>query len=122
MTKRRLTLALLTVASSVALGTGLAIAGSSGDAYRAGRAGSTVQIAGFAFRPATLRTKEGSVVTWRNSDAAPHTATGRQISSPQLGKGVSFRKRFSRAGTYTYLCALHPGMRGKVIVAKQAAP
>jgi plastocyanin len=78
---------------------------------------STVDIAGFAYKPATLRTTVGSVVTWRNLDAAPHTATGRQFSSPQLRKGGTFRHRFTRAGTYAYVCALHPGMHGKVIVA-----
>ena len=77
---------------------------------------SAVSIVGFAFKPATLRTKVGKAVTWRNMDAAPHTATGRQWSSPQLGKGASFRRSFTRAGTYAYVCALHPGMRGKVIV------
>ncbi len=76
----------------------------------------TVAISGFAFKPATLRTTVGKTVTWRNADAAPHTATAKQFSSPQLGKGASFRRRFTRAGTFAYLCALHPGMRGKVIV------
>lgn len=83
--------------------------------------GSTVEIANFAFKPATLRTVAGTVVTWRNRDPAPHTATGRQFSSPQLGKGGSYRRRFTRAGTFTYLCAVHPGMRGKVVVAKGGA-
>ena len=79
--------------------------------------GSTVEIARFAFAPATLRAKVGSVVTWRNSDAAPHTATGRGFSSPRLRKGASFRYRFTRAGSYAYVCALHPGMRGRILVA-----
>ena len=79
---------------------------------------SAVEISGFAFKPATLRTTVGKTVTWRNADAAPHTATASQFTSPQLGKGESYRRKFTRAGTYTYLCALHPGMRGKVVVAK----
>ena len=78
---------------------------------------SAVEISGFAFKPATLKTTVGKTVTWRNADAAPHTATASQFSSPQLGKGASYRRTFTQAGTYTYLCALHPGMRGKVIVA-----
>lgn len=77
----------------------------------------TVRIASFAFKPATIRTTVGKTVTWRNDDAAPHTATAKQFSSPQLGKGGSYRRRFTRPGTYTYVCALHPGMRGRVIVA-----
>jgi plastocyanin len=79
-------------------------------------ASATVAISGFAFKPATLRTTVGKTVTWRNADAAPHTATGQAFSSPQLGKGGSFKRRFTRAGTYAYICALHPEMRGKVVV------
>jgi plastocyanin len=82
---------------------------------------SAVQIVGFAFKPATLRTTVGSTVTWRNDDAAPHTATAKQFSSPQLRKGGTYRRRFTQAGTYTYLCALHPGMRGKIVVARDGA-
>ena len=80
-----------------------------------------VTISGFAFKPATLRTTVGKTVTWRNADAAPHTATATAFSSPQLEKGGSFRRRFSRAGTYAYVCALHPGMRGKIVVAGGAS-
>ena len=81
------------------------------------RAQAAVEISGFAFKPATLRTTVGRTVTWRNADAAPHTATASAFSSPQLGKGATYRRTFVRAGTYSYLCALHPGMRGKVVVA-----
>ena len=81
---------------------------------------STVEISGFAFKPATVRTTVGKAVTWRNADAAPHTATASQFSSPRLAKGATYRRTFTRAGTYSYLCALHPGMRGEVVVAKGA--
>jgi plastocyanin len=80
-------------------------------------AASTVAISGFAYKPATLRTTVGKVVSWRNDDAAPHTASASGFSSPQLAKGGTYRRRFTRPGTYAYVCALHPGMRGKVIVA-----
>jgi plastocyanin len=76
----------------------------------------TVNIQSFLFKPATLRTTVGKTVTWKNLDAAPHTATAAAFSSPQLGKGGSFRRTFTRAGTYAYICALHPAMRGKVVV------
>ena len=90
-------------------------------AARRATAPSTVAIAGFAYKPATLKTTVGTTVTWRNEDAAPHTVTGKGISSPQLGKGATFRKRFARAGTFAYLCAIHPSMRGKVVVAARRA-
>jgi plastocyanin len=79
-------------------------------------AASAVEITGFAFKPATLRVKAGATVTWKNADAAPHTATGSKFSSPQLRKGGVYRYRFTKPGTYAYVCALHPGMRAKVIV------
>jgi plastocyanin len=84
-------------------------------------AGSVVEITGFAFKPATLRVKAGTTVTWRNADAAPHTSTGSKFSSPQLRKGGVYRYRFTKAGSYAYLCALHPGMRGKIVVAAPGA-
>ena len=82
---------------------------------------STVAIRNFGFKPATLRTTAGTVVTWRNFDPAPHSASAKQFSSPQLGKGAAYRRRFAQPGTYSCLCALHPGMRGTVVVVGKAA-
>ena len=39
-------------------------------------AGHTVDIAGFAFSPGTITVKVGDTITWTNSDAVSHTATG----------------------------------------------
>ena len=86
-------------------------------AVRRATAPSTVAIAGFAYKPATLKTTVGTTVTWRNDDVAPHTVTGKGLASKQLGKGATFRQRFARPGTFAYLCAIHPSMRGKVVVA-----
>ena len=90
-------------------------------AVRRTTAPSTVAIAGFTYKPATLKTTVGATVTWRNDDAAPHTVTGKGLSSPQLGKGATFRQRFARPGIFAYLCAIHPSMRGKVVVAARRA-
>ena len=80
--------------------------------------GQAVQIAGFRFAPQTLRVPVGASVRWTNADAAPHTASAMsgQFSSPQLGKGQSYTRRFPGAGRYAYVCALHPAMRGTVVV------
>lgn len=82
--------------------------------------GRTVAIKNFTFTPNALRVPVGATVRWTNQDAAPHTATatGSAFSSPQLRKGQGYSRRFSKPGRYTYLCALHPGMRGTVIVGK----
>jgi plastocyanin len=82
--------------------------------------GRTVAIKNFSYAPSTLRVPIGATVRWMNEDAAPHTATatGSTFSSPHLRKGQGYAKRFSKRGRYTYLCALHPGMRGTVVVGK----
>jgi plastocyanin len=83
--------------------------------------GSTVRIASFAFGPTTLRTRVGATVRWTNADAAPHTVTsssGAPLSSPRLGQGGTYSFRFGRAGTYAYVCAIHPAMKGRVVVAR----
>jgi plastocyanin len=80
--------------------------------------GRTVAIKNFAFAPNARRVPVGATVRWTNEDAAPHTATATSsaFSSPQLRKGQGYSKRFGKPGRYTYLCALHPGMRGTVVV------
>ena len=47
------------------------------------------------------------------------TYTGRAYRNsglPALPNAKPYRLRFTRAGTYTYFCAVHPGMRGTVRV------
>ena len=78
-----------------------------------------VTIAGMQFQPATIRVNAGEEVTWINSAAMPHTVTGREdgkLSSERLKQGSMFSHTFEQPGTYTYYCALHPSMTGKVIV------
>jgi plastocyanin len=78
----------------------------------------TVQIKNFAFAPASLRVPVGATVRWTNEDSAPHTAsaTSGAFTSPTLRLRQGYSKRFTRKGRYAYLCALHPGMRGTIVV------
>jgi plastocyanin len=82
------------------------------------RGANAVQIKNFAYAPATLRVKAGSTVRWTNQDSAPHTASASNgsFTSPTLRLRQGYSKRFAKAGRYAYLCALHPGMRGTVVV------
>ena len=77
-----------------------------------------VKIQRFEYQPGTLRVKRGQVIRWTNDDAAPHTITAKDgsWSSKQLRRGDVFRRKFARGGTFVYFCALHPGMRAKIIV------
>ncbi len=71
------------------------------------------------FRPSTVTIARGGTVRWRNADKMPHNVVskgGGGISSPVLQAGQSYSKAFRQAGRFQYFCALHPDMRGTVVV------
>ena len=82
--------------------------------------GPAVAIENFSFVPAAITVPAGTTVTWTNLDTAPHTVTSTGSSavldSPTLHKGDTFRYTFQKAGTYPYICTIHPFMTGSVIV------
>jgi hypothetical protein len=61
----------------------------------------------------------GDTITWTNQDTAPHTATASDGSfdTGNLSKGKSGSITFSKAGTFAYICSIHPSMKGTVTVA-----
>ena len=87
------------------------------DAHAA--ASGAVTIKNFAFGPATIRINAGDTVTWTNRDSAQHTASGKggSFNTGILNEGKSASHTFSKAGTFAYICAIHPDMHGTVVVA-----
>lgn len=82
-----------------------------------GAADRDVAISGFSFSPRTVTVGVGDSVTWTNSDAQTHTATsGTAWDTGDIGNGESASITFRRAGTYDYICAIHPTMTGTVVV------
>ena len=78
-----------------------------------------IVIADFSFSPKTFTVPAGGTVTWTNHDKVPHTvisADNRFQKSPVLKAGQSFSNTFATAGTYSYVCSIHPRMTGKIIV------
>jgi amicyanin len=77
-----------------------------------------VHIKNFAFSPATITVKAGSTVVWTNDDAIQHDVTfdGGGITSSVLNHNDTFSHTFPTAGTYHYICSIHPFMHGTVIV------
>ena len=77
-----------------------------------------VHIKNFAFSPATITVKAGSTVVWTNDDAIQHDVTfdGGGIASSVLNHNDTFSHTFVTAGTYHYICSIHPFMHGTVIV------
>ena len=83
----------------------------------AGARGRDILIRGMAFNPPESHIRPGEDVTWVFSDREPHTVTADNKSFDSgTRKDGEFRLRFDQPGTYSYHCALHPDMKGRVIV------
>ena len=77
-----------------------------------------INISGFAFVPATVTVTVGTTVTWTNLDSVAHTVTSETdlFDSGNLARNATFSYSFADRGTFSYYCAIHPSMRGKVSV------
>jgi plastocyanin len=77
-----------------------------------------VKIDNFVFGPQAITVPVGTTVTWRNSDDIPHTAvsTDGVFKSKVLDTDEKFSYTFTKAGTYSYYCSVHPKMTGQVVV------
>jgi plastocyanin len=96
----------------------LAACGST-DKKSASPASAAIAIRDYKFAPATLTVKAGARVTWTNSDTAPHTATAAgTFDTGTLKQGASKTLVLSKPGSYSYVCAFHPFMKGTVEVVK----
>lgn len=74
-----------------------------------------VTIKNFAFNPAVITIKKGDTVNWTNEDSVPHTVTGAGFDSRTLSPGKSYSYTFNDAGSYDYVCSIHPNMKAKVV-------
>jgi plastocyanin len=95
---------------------GVPAAAPSGRAHAS--ASASVTIVDFAFSPASVTVAVGDTVTWHNTGQAPHNATANDGSfkTPDLSNGQSASHRFTTAGTFSYICTIHPNMHGTVRV------
>ena len=77
------------------------------------------QASDFVFSPSSVTVATGATVTWTNNGTAPegHDVTGDGLASGILQEGQSYSNTFSSAGTFNYICSLHPFMEGSVTVA-----
>ena len=80
-----------------------------------------VSITGFTFGPGVVKVAPGQPVTWINTDDSPHqitVAAGKPLRTAVLLKGQSASLTFDEAGTFGYICGLHPAMKGTIEVTK----
>ena len=97
--------------------TGASTPAPSGEAARAEK----VEIVDFAYDPDPVTVQVGGKVTWLNQDSAPHTATAEDGSfdTGTLEEGKLKSETFKQAGTYDYICEIHPDMHGVVEVVEK---
>lgn len=109
---------------------GLSLAGCAGnndkDASSAkpstkGSATAAVSVKDFAFGPKSVTVKTGGTVTWTNEDEFDHSVQidDLQVDGPKFGPQtmpVTYSHRFTKAGTYAYICGVHNSMTGTVVV------
>jgi len=78
-----------------------------------------------AFNPGTVHARVGETVTWTNRDDAPHNVTYNSgpkfTSSPTFTNGKSWSLKLTKPGIIHYMCTIHPGMDGTIIVSASVA-
>lgn len=78
----------------------------------------TVVIKSFGYTPSSMTVKAGTKVTFENQDTTAHSATADDGSfdTKVLSQGEKGSFTFTKAGTYSYHCSVHPSMTGTIIV------
>jgi plastocyanin len=81
-------------------------------------ASASVTMGDLFFSPSSVTIAVGDTVTWRNTGQAPHNATADDGSfhTPTLNNGQSASHTFTQAGTFSYICTIHPQMKGTIRV------
>ena len=77
-----------------------------------------IKIDNFSF-PESVTVPAGTEVTWTNADDIPHTVVSDDkttFKSRALDTDDKFSFTFTKPGTYTYFCSIHPKMTAKIIV------
>jgi len=78
-----------------------------------------VKIDNFSFSPATITVSAGTTIRWTNRDDIPHTVVSDDkttFKSKVLDTDEQFTYTFTKPGTYSYFCSIHPKMTAKVVV------
>ena len=66
-----------------------------------------------------VEAKVGQVVTWKNSDSAPHGVQTDEAGCKMNGSIAQNQARslvFNQAGTFTFFCFVHSSMKGSITI------
>jgi plastocyanin len=96
----------------------LAACGSAAQAPRPTTDGPMVELRDNLFHPAQLEVAVGTTVTWWWNDGmfGGHDVVMPEVFSVPEQTSGTFQHQFDTPGTYTYVCTLHDGMTGTIIV------
>ncbi len=77
-----------------------------------------VRVDNFTFSPETLTVPVNNAVTWVNKDDVPHVIASNDglFKSKALDTDDKYSYTFTKAGSYSYYCSVHPKMVGKIVV------
>jgi plastocyanin len=80
-----------------------------------------VSMKNIQFSPKSITARVGQTITWTNDDAVDHNVTatsGGAFKSGNFGQGKTYSTKLTKAGTIQYVCTIHPGMTGMIVVTK----
>jgi plastocyanin len=77
-----------------------------------------IELKNFHFMPVSMSVPAGTTVVWKNLDGEPHTVVSDAglFRSGGLDQNDSFSFKFEKAGTYRFICSIHPTMVGTITV------
>jgi plastocyanin len=107
------------IVGAVLVGFAVLIAFSGGAVAGEKASAKEITIDNFSFGPQMLTVPAGTQVTWVNHDDIPHTVVSEDLvtfRSRALDTDDSWSFTFTKPGTYTYFCSIHPKMTAKVVV------
>jgi plastocyanin len=77
----------------------------------------TISISDMKFHPDEIKVHKGDTIVWINRDLVVHCVTeasNKSWTSSAIVPGRSWKKVVTQSSDY--YCAIHPGMRGKIVI------
>jgi plastocyanin len=82
-----------------------------------------VTVSDNTFSPKSAEVAVGDTVTWKFEGKSAHNVTAKDGDfESKLMKDGTFEHTFDAAGSFDYVCTVHPGMHGTIKVTDGGAP
>lgn len=116
MNRRHSQQVMLSLVTALTMAVALVFVSGAGTARAQGTV--SVSIIDNSFDPGSITVAAGTTVVWTNNGANPHTVTADDgsFNSGTLDPGGTYSVTFNTPGTFGYVCTIHDGMAGTVVV------